>query len=45
MDDMYDKMIDSRDVAIILDNNTEKYQNIICWNILFFKNFKRNNVI
>ena len=32
------KMIDSCDVAIMLDNNIEEYQNISTDDILFFKN-------
>lgn len=36
--DMYEKMIDSCDIVIILDNNIEKYQNISNEDILFFKN-------
>ena len=38
MYDMYEKMIDSCDVAIMLDNNIEEYQNISTDDILFFKN-------
>lgn len=38
MFDMYEKMIDSCDVAIMLDNNIEEYQNISNEDILFFKN-------
>lgn len=51
MFDMYEKMIDSCDVAIMLDNNIEEYQNISNEDILFFKNryylkiFSKNNVI
>lgn len=38
MYDMYEKMINSCDVAIMLDNNVEGYQNISTDDILFFKN-------
>lgn len=36
MYDMYEKMINSCDVAIMLDNNVEEYQNISTDDILFF---------
>lgn len=38
MFNMYEKMIDSCDAAIMLDNNIEEYQNINTDDILFFKN-------
>ena len=38
MYDMYEKMIDNCDAAIMLDNNIEEYQNISTDDILFFKN-------
>ena len=38
MFNMYEKMIDSCDAAIMLDNNIEEYENISTDDILFFKN-------
>lgn len=38
MFNMYEKIIDNCDAAIMLDNNIEEYQNITTDDILFFKN-------